>query len=324
VTLSVGVVGAGNMARVHGEAWQAIGADVAYVLGRGNQRTLDFADTFDARVAATTADLTASVDVVDICSPTDTHLTYIAETAAAEVPIVCEKPLARTGDEARDAVAICTKAGVPLLPAHVLRFFPEYRVAKERVDAGDVGDVAVVRLNRSTYLPSGASDWFRDDARSGGVVLDLMFHDIDYAAWIAGPVVSAYAKRGTAGGGDHVLATLRHTNGAISHIQGSWAFPKGTFTTSLEIAGTKGAIERLPGAYTSFFSDLGTDVADVPEPPTTGESPYVAQLRHFASVLSGEEEQIVTAAEAADAVVVCDAVAESIRTRRAVEVRAAS
>jgi predicted dehydrogenase len=320
VTRSVGIVGAGNMAKVHAEGWRAIGANVTAVVGRNGSRTAAFADSIGATVATTVDEIASRIDVIDICSPTDTHLGYITDSAKLGLPIVCEKPLARTGSDAREAVAICSAAGVPLLPAHVVRFFPEYLEMKRRVDAGDIGDVAVVRLNRSAYLPAGASGWFRDQTRSGGVVLDLMIHDIDYSAWIAGPVVRAYARSGSAGGGEHVLATLRHTGGAISHIQGSWAFPSGTFMTSLEVAGSRGAIDPLPTTATTTALDRTSEVRDIPEPPMSGESPYVAQLRHFASVLDGETVAIVTPEEAADAVAVCDAVAASIATGLSVDV----
>jgi myo-inositol 2-dehydrogenase/D-chiro-inositol 1-dehydrogenase len=321
VNRRVGIVGAGNMARVHADAWNAIGADVTMVLGHSETKASVFASNLGAIVASSMEELADSVDVVDICSPTDTHLSYITEAARAGTAVVCENPLARNGMDARLAVTACAEAGVILLPAHVLRFFSEYRTAKDRVDAGDLGEIAVVRLNRSTYLPRGESGWFNDTVRSGGVVYDLMIHDVDYAAWIAGPVLRMYARLGSNGhGGDHVLATLRHANGAISHLQGSWAFPVGTFNASLEIAGSNGLIGELPGDETEVGFAVENGNAAGPEPSASGESPYIAQLRHFAAVLDGDENPIVTGTEAADAVAVCDAIAASIESGRAVSV----
>jgi predicted dehydrogenase len=118
-----------------------------------------------------------------------------------------------------------------------------------------------------------------------------------------------------------VLATLRHAGGALTHVQGSWAFPKGSFRTSLEIAGSDGLI-TLHGTepFQAIAADRD-DVAAVPQPPTTlAESPYVTQLRHFSAVLHGRVDPIVTAADGAAAVEICEAITKSIDTGRAIEI----
>lgn len=321
MTLRVGIVGAGNMATVHADGWEAAGDPVVAVLDADAERASELAVATGARVADDLDGFLLSVDVIDICTPTDTHLDYVLAGAAAGVAVVCEKPLARTGEGARSAVAACREAGVPLLVGHVVRFFPEYVEARARVEAGDIGDVAVVRLDRSTYLPAGASAWFKDPTRSGGVVHDLMIHDVDYAAWVAGTVTRAYARlAGSTDGGDHVLATLKHEGGAISHVQASWAFPVGSFRTSIEIAGSDGLIMRH--AADPFLSLVSShpDVPDIPAPPTSGESPYVTQIRHFSDVLQGKATPRIAPEDAAAAVDVCDAIARSIASGRAVEV----
>ncbi|MEN8113173.1 MAG: Gfo/Idh/MocA family oxidoreductase [Actinomycetota bacterium] len=324
MTLRVGIVGAGNMANVHVEGWTAAADDVVAIYAPHKDRAQQLADMCGAIAVDTVEDLLESCDVVDICTPTDTHLDYVQRAAAVGIPIVCEKPLGRTAAEARAAVDASEAAGVPLLVAHVVRFFGDYATARGRVVAGDVGDVAVVRLDRSTYLPAGASAWFRDSDRSGGVVLDLMIHDVDYARWVAGPVVRAYARMAQGpGGAGHVLATLRHADGGISHIQGSWAFPTGSFRTSFEIAGSDGLIGRIPSEPVRSIVAPNPDVPDVPTPPITGESPYVAQMKHFSDVLQGKASPRITPIEAVAAVAVCDAIAESIETGRAITVEEA-
>jgi predicted dehydrogenase len=320
MSLRIGIVGAGNMAGVHVDAWEETPDRIVAVFDPDRERSSKLASDHGALVADDFDSLVGMVDVVDICTPTHTHGVYVAAAALAGVDIVCEKPLARTAAEAFDAVAACDAAGVKLLVGHVVRFFPEHAAARARVVAGDIGDVGIVRLDRSTYLPAGASSWFSDRSKSGGVVLDLMIHDVDYARWVAGDVERVYAR--SAGSGDHVLATLSHTNGAISHIQGSWAYPRGSFRATLEIAGSDGLIRRH--AAEAFVASIGSqsEVSDVPEPPSSStESPYVTEIRHFSAVLHGEAEPRVTAVDGAMAVAVCDAMAESLSTNRAVEVK---
>jgi predicted dehydrogenase len=307
------------MAGVHADAWEATPDRIVAVLDSDPERSSKLASGHGALVVDDFDSLVEMVDVVDICTPTHTHGTLVMAAAQAGVDIVCEKPLARTAADAFDAVAACEAAGVRLLVGHVVRFFPEHATARARVVAGDIGAVGILRLDRSTYLPAGASSWFSDRSKSGGVVLALMIHDVDYARWVAGDVERVYARG--AKGGDHVLATLSHTNGAISHIQASWAYPRGSFRATLEIAGSDGLIQRH--AAESFVASVGSpdEVSDVPEPPTSSaESPYVSEIKHFSAVLHGEAEPIVTALDGAMAVAVCDAIAESLLTNRAVEV----
>lgn len=321
MTLRIGLVGAGNMAATHAAGWSAAGDRVTHVLGSGSSRAATLADQLGAEVSPGYEELLAAVGVVDICSPTDTHLGYIRAAAGQSIPIVCEKPLGRTPAEAREAVAVCEAAQVPLLVAHVVRFFPEYAGARERVMAGDIGEVAVMRLDRSTHFPMREDLWFSDHARSGGVVLDLMIHDIDYARWVAGDVSRVYARQARAtGSGGHALATLRHAGGALTHIQASWDFPKGSFRTSLEIAGSDGLLTLHSSEPFASIDSGDAEESEVPQPPTTlAESPYVTQMRHFSAVLQGAAEPIVSAADGAAAVAICDAVERSIETGAAVE-----
>lgn len=320
MTLRVGLVGAGNMAATHAAGWMEAGDTISTVLGTGSTRATALAANLGAQVSRTYEDLLLAVDVVDICSPTDTHLDYIKAAAAAGVSIVCEKPLGRTTAEAQEAVDVCATQDVLLLVAHVVRFFPEYSVARDRVLAGDLGNVATVRLDRSTYFPMGDASWFSDHERSGGVVLDLMIHDVDYARWVAGDVARVYARLAQPkGSGGHVLATLRHTNGALTHVQGSWAFPKGSFRTSLEIAGSDGLLTLHSSEPFSSLTVGSDEAAAVPQPPTTlAESPYVTQMRHFSAVLHGLEDPVISPNDGAAAVEVCEAISRSISTGQAV------
>ena len=129
------------------------------------------------------------VDVVDICSPTHLHHEMALKATVASKHIVCEKPLAAYTEQAQEIVNACRKAGVQLLVAHVVRFFPEYALAHAAVRQGQIGKPGVIRLHRGSYRPKKpAGNWFLDEDKSGGILMDLMIHDYDYACWIAGEV----------------------------------------------------------------------------------------------------------------------------------------
>ena len=95
-----------------------------------------------ARVYPDSASYSGDVDVVDICTPTHLHYEMALAAAAAGKHVVCEKPLARTLAQGQAMVAACRRAGVRLLVAHVVRFFPEYALAQALVAAGRSGGPA--------------------------------------------------------------------------------------------------------------------------------------------------------------------------------------
>jgi predicted dehydrogenase len=205
----------------------------------------------------------------------------------------------------------------------VVRFFPEYALAKQKVESGEIGKTAVIRLKRGTFQPKKAEDnWFVDFEKSGGMTLDLMIHDFDYARWVAGDVVQVYAKNISGShekaAVDHGLAILTHANGAISHVEGSWAYPPPLFRTRLEIAGDNGLIQFDSGQMASVGVHLhqrGEDAPDVPLPGSPlSEDPYTTQIKAFYENLTHDEDVRVTAVDGYKALQIALAAIESAQT----------
>jgi predicted dehydrogenase len=271
------------------------------------------------------------VDVVDICSPTHLHREMVLKAAAAKKHIICEKPLARTLQQAQEIVTACHKAGVQLLVAHVVRFFPEYALAHSAVVEGQIGRPAVIRLHRGSYRPKKpAGNWFLDEEKSGGILMDLMIHDYDYARWVAGEVESVSARRVTElhpeAPVDYGLVILSHRSGALSHIAGAWAYPPPTFRTHLEIAGDRGLIE-FDSDGTSPIQNLilktgGSDAPDVALPSSpVSESPYTTQIKEFYSALAEGKTARVNAADGMVAVQIAEAAIQSAHAGQPVKLQ---
>lgn len=324
--LRVGIVGAGFMGSVHAAGWATLpDAELTAIVAGPDSPPRQLAERYGMHACTGLDELLGRVDVVDICAPTHLHHDIAIAAARAGRAVICEKPLARTPEQGAEVIAACQQAGVPLLVAHVVRFFPEYAAAKAAVADGVIGEPAVTRLTRATFQPSKPSgNWFVDEERSGGLALDLMIHDFDFARWVAGEVRDVHARSVRAArpdaGTDHVLAILRHTSGAISHVEGSWAYPRPAFRTKGQIAGTAGVLE--------FDSDRSAPVrpllrarpdagGDIPLPSSPlAEPPHTTQLRHFLDVLKGSAEPIVTAEDGLAALRIAAAVAESSVTGR--------
>ena len=213
---------------------------------------------------------------------------------------------------------------MPLFIAHVVRFFPQYARAKALMDAGELGRPGVLRTIRAGSFPRpDSTTWYEDFERSGGVVMDLSIHDLDFARWIFGEVERVYARGLTftdRNKSDHCLITLRFKNGAIGHIEGSWGFPPGQFNTALEIAGEGTLLEwdsRDGSPLTvqldqNKVGDEKVPGSDSPLYPT--DDPYYQELKHVLECLEADEPFLVTPQDGLMALKLSLAAIESVKT----------
>ncbi len=326
--MKVGIAGVGFMGTTHAASWAATDATIAGFCAETIDEARPLAEHYNTRVYPDYSALLNDVDVVDICTPTYLHCEMVLQAAQAGKHIVCEKPLARTVEQAQAMIKACREAGVTLLVAHVVRFFPEYATAKATVQNGQIGKPAVIRLVRGSYRPKKPiGNWFLDAEKSGGMMLDLMIHDFDYARWIAGEVESVFAKSvGTShpdSSVDYALAILHHTNGALSHVMGAWAYPPPTFRTGLEIAGDGGLIEWTSDSTEPIKMLLRKDNTDAPDVALPGspvsESPYTTQIKEFYTALKDNQLTRVSAEDGLAAVQIALAAIESAKTGQPVK-----
>lgn len=315
-TTRVGLVGAGGIARSHLPAWLALGADVHVHATEGASDLV--AEHPGAVLAPTLDDLLDHADVVDVVTPTPRHREHAETALRAGKDVVCEKPLTRTHADAVALADLATELGRHLYPAHVVRYFPEYAAMRDAVVRGDIGTPAVSRYSRTGAFPLWA-DWFAADDQSGGVVLDLMIHDLDIARWVSGEVTEVYATRTreTADDGSPLTvaqAVLTHEGGAISHVRGVWGPPATTFRTAFHVAGDRGVLRYDTREEESLVLDLDTAQRGGAMLPDLSlvESPYLTELRDFAQAIAGGPAPRVTAHDGVVAVGLALAALESI------------
>ena len=317
--LRIGVVGAGGIAHSHLSAWQRLGAPVRVwsVDGRG----AEVGARYGAGSAEDLAGLIEGSDVIDVCTPTWTHREIVEAAAAAGRHVICEKPLALTHRDAAEMMTACTDAGVQLHPAQVVRFFGEYAGAERLVRAGRIGAPAVLRLSRRSAAPVAA--WFADPTLSGGIMVDQMIHDFDYARWIAGEVTSAYARTVPGQAGTiTAFAVLRHSSGALSYLVGAWGGPDEVFATSFSLAGSAGLLRHSSTASTALTWSGVTDTrAGVVIPGGTSQrSPFDDELAEFAAAISGGPVPRVSAADSLAALDIALTATRSAELGRPVQV----
>jgi predicted dehydrogenase len=138
-------------------------------------------------------------------------------------------------------IAHCQDAGVTLMIAHVLRFWPEYVEAVRLVESGAIGKLLQISCLRLGTAPDWAGDsWFTDIARSGGAVTDLAIHDFDFIRQLAGMPLRTQAM------GDlfNVLAQFQLPDGVIAHVESGNRMPPGwAFRMAFRLVGDAGVIE---------------------------------------------------------------------------------
>ena len=317
------------MGQTHAKAWEHTPAKLYGVVSKSRDSAEKLAKSYGAKVFDSLEVMLPEIDVLDICTPTHLHRDMTLAAASAGVDVICEKPLARTAAQAQEMIAACEAAGVKLLVAQVVRFFPEYAYTHEKIKAGEIGDPAIIRLKRGSSQPTGSDSWFKNIEQSGGMVLDLMIHDFDFARWIGGEVKTVFAKSVMAenpdANVDHALAILTHESGAISHVEGSWAYPPPLFRTQIEVAGSNGLIQhdsdKTATTKVFFHQTKAAEAPDVPLPSSPlHEDPYTTQIKAFYRHIKFNEPLRVSSADGLEALKIGLAALQSAQTGLPVQI----
>ncbi|NMB11364.1 MAG: Gfo/Idh/MocA family oxidoreductase [Firmicutes bacterium] len=330
--MRVGIVGLGTMGTTHAGGYQNIAdCELVAVADIQPERCRAMVERYGVRSYATLADMLVAeaLDVIDVCLPTHLHLEHVEMAAAAGKHVFFEKPLARNRTEGEAMVKACRKAGVTLGVGHVVRFFPEYRRAKEIIASGQLGNVGTVYTYRGGGgFPTAWQDWYANYEWSGGLTLDMIIHDFDFLRWTLGEVDRVYAKS-TFGRDynrlEHVLVSLRFRNGVIGNIEGTW-LNVGGFGTKFEFACEKGLLthdSKIASAFRSYpqitSPQVGGPGVAVPESPLD-KDPYTVELEHFIQCLHQGQKPLTSGEEALYAIDIAVAALESIKTGKPVKV----
>jgi len=280
--MKVGIVGTGGMGNVHARQYRNMkGIDIGY-FERNPQRAGSFQSRWEGNLFESIEELIDWADIVDICLPTDLHPEFAHKVLAAGKPLFLEKPIATTYEVAESIVGAADKNGIPLMIGQVVRFFPEYSLARRLVQGGSIGKPAAIRARRGGPTPVGSSKWFMDHKRSCGVLVDLAIHDFDWLRWTFGEVKYLYSRSlgaKTEHGPDYGLTTLTFESGAVAHVESTWMDPGG-FRTTFDIAGSEGLLEfdsrKTPALRTSTSHGTWMDPSIAPH-----EDPYYLELSAF-------------------------------------------
>lgn len=181
--MRIGLLGSGAMGQRHLAAYAALSPDVNVVTrASASYVSIPGADR-EALFSAMLSD--PSLDAIDICLPTSLHPRIAIAALAAGKHVLCEKPMALTQEDCSQMLAAARQSDRVFMVAHVLRFFPAYRLLAEVIRSRRYGQLRRISFTRSSGIPTWAG-WLTDSRESGAAVLDLMVHDFDQAIALFG------------------------------------------------------------------------------------------------------------------------------------------
>jgi predicted dehydrogenase len=293
--LKVGIVGCGGIGAVHVKSWAkvegarfvaACDADGARAEATGANAYTDWATMLENE----------QLDALDICTPPNLHPAIALESLRRGIPTICEKPLARTPDEAREITEAATASGTLLMTAFCHRFHPPVELVRGLIQDGTLGPVVMFRNRFGTRFKGVEDRWFSNpEVAGGGTLMDTSIHSVDLFRYLVGEVSAASAAVGTfnpaiQGLEDSGAMILKAESGAIGVIEASWMTPWSA--NVVEIYGENGAaVIDYDNGVTRYR--LQGD-ADWTTPDTGDGDRFVKELQHFAAVLRGEGELRVT------------------------------
>jgi predicted dehydrogenase len=127
--------------------------------------------------------------------------------------VLIEKPFCLDVEQAEELINLAEKRGRILMVGHVVRFMPPYQKLKQWIDSKEFGDLKFLSLSRFCGIPNWGQ--WKDKqviGSSGGALMDLLIHDIDYAVYVLGvpDEIKSSSFPGKFGNHDYVSAMWKY------------------------------------------------------------------------------------------------------------------
>ena len=271
--LNGALIGCGFFAINQMHAWNdVLGAKIVAICDRDPERLKIVGDQFGIERRYTDAQALfadGGIDFVDIATTVSSHRALVELAAAHKVPAICQKPFAKTLDDAKAMVKICDEAGIPLMVHENFRWQTPIQAVRKALDSGAIGTPFWGRFSfRSGFDVFSGQPYLAEGERF--IIEDLGIHTLDIARFILGDVTSLVARTKRVNpkikGEDVATILMDHENGATSIVDVSYAtkletdpFPE----TLIELDGEKGSIRLYHGYRLEVMTPDGTTVSDV-------------------------------------------------------------
>lgn len=333
----VALIGYGVMGGTHANGYREMpGAELVCVIDIDEAKRKKAEESLGVRTYGTFAEATAAeeFDILDCCLPTYLHTDAVVEALEAGKHTLCEKPMALTVADCQRMIEARDRAGKHLQICHVLRWWPEYVKLKEVVEAGGGGRLRNVTCTRIGGTPLWSWDhWLQDGERSGGALVDLHVHDIDWICAMLGRPKAVFASASEidrATGPAHVYATYLY-DGIAAFAEGGWDQASGfemACRVTCEDAVVSYSSAQSPtlqlltadGSQPIPFESVSLDGSAAEEGNISELGGYYAECKYFVDCIeAGRTPSVVTAEDAMQNIEIAQAEIESVRTGRVVQ-----
>jgi predicted dehydrogenase len=287
----------------------------------------------------------SELDVVSIALPNHLHAPVTIDALHAGKHVLCEKPLARSADEARTMVDEAKACDRQLMVCFNYRFREDTRWLMGMRDSGKLGDVYYARAGwlRNIGIP-GAGGWFTTKSKSGGgPLIDLGVHILDLTLWLMGyPRAisvsgSTFAKFGPSGKKswgqpgatgtfdveDLAAGFVRFENGSTLQIETSWGSHTrpGRDDYFVTLYGSQGGSEMYVANYTdrdtlSFYTEECGQPVLIKPAIVNRASAHELAVNHFVHCIQNDLPVEATGAQGVDLLRIIDALYKSAATGR--------
>lgn len=332
--MRIGIAGAGKISATHARAARAIeGLTVAAVYGTNPAKTAALA----AECGATAYGdydrfLAHGLDMVIVGSPSALHAEHGIAAAGRRLHLLVEKPLDITTASADALIDAVSRAGVTLGVCFQDRLQPDIHALRASIDRGALG---------APVMASGKVKWFRPpeyyagsrwrgtwNLDGGGALMNQAIHTVDLLLWLFGPIARVSASIATRVHSieveDTAVALLEFESGALGMIEAATSVYPG-YVRRIELTGTEGTVviehDRV------VRSDLrgqeavpADDGNEAPRPRVSDTRAHQRLIRDFVTAVATGTSPICTGPDGRRSVAVIEAMYESARTGRRVDV----
>lgn len=332
--MKIAFAGTGYISKIHAQAAQDLGLELAAVVNHKTDSMAEFAKRFGISRQyenINTLLKDGGVDALVIGTPNFLHAPQAIAALRVGVHVMVEKPMAMNTREAGKMMDASAKSGAQLMVAHCWRFDED--VLWLRKESKKLGKIIRTK-GIGVHTHWGPSGWFtQKEFAGGGALADMGIHALDTARFLLGDPrpVSVYAKIGTHyrdfDVDDTGVIIVEWDNGATSYIESGWWQPHADGPeAATQLYGTQGFGQLFPTQIE--LPNVGTQNLDIlesgfkfPRKEHCPQSIYNAQMAYFVDCIRNNKTPVPGALEGLINMKVVDAAYKSSRTGKVVEIK---
>jgi predicted dehydrogenase len=289
-----------------------------------------------------------TIDVVHVCTPNDSHAEISIAAMEAGKHVMCEKPIAKTAEDARRMTEVAERTGRKLTVGYNNRFRQDSQYLKKVCQQGDLGHIYYAKAHavRRRAVPTWGV-FLDEEKQGGGPLIDIGTHALDLTLWM----MDNYEPKAVMGASYHELSRIENAansfgswdpakfkvedsafgfilmkNGATINLESSWALNTlQTGEAKVTLCGTEGGADMFDGLRINgekhsrmFTNKIELDAKGVDFYDGRKESMQDVEMRMWVDAVMNDKEPVVTPKQARVVSEILEAIYTSAKTGRAV------